>query len=91
MAQGVDFVDGDDDPSPGSTSSDDAHGTMVAGVIAAPENDVGTAGVAPDARIMAVRACSNGSCSTADVANGIIWAVDHHAEIINLSIGAIPF
>ncbi len=64
FAQGVDFVDGDDDPSPGSTSSDDAHGTMVAGVIAAPENGVGTAGVAPDARIMAVRACSNGSCST---------------------------
>ncbi|MGH3666894.1 MAG: S8 family serine peptidase, partial [Acidimicrobiia bacterium] len=75
LAQGVDFVDGDDDPSPGSTSSDDAHGTMVSGVIAAPENDVGTTGVAPDARIMAVRACSNGSCSTADVANGIIWAV----------------
>ena len=89
FAQGFDFVDGDDDPSPGSTSSDDAHGTMVAGVIAAPENGLGTVGVAPDARIMAVRACSDGSCGTSDVANGIIWAVDHHAEIINLSIGAI--
>ena len=89
FAQGVDFVDGDEDPSPGSTSSDDAHGTMVAGVIAAPENGFGTAGVAPDARIMAVRACSNGSCDTSAVANGIMWAVDHHAEIINLSIGAI--
>ena len=89
FAQGVDFVDGDDDPSPGSTGPDDAHGTRVAGVIAAPENGLGTVGVAPDARIMAVRACSDATCETSDVANGIIWAVDHHAEIINLSIGAI--
>jgi hypothetical protein len=53
------------------------------------DNGLGLTGVAPEARIMAVRSCSNGGCSTTDVANGIVWAVDHHADIINLSIGAV--
>jgi hypothetical protein len=86
---GRDVVDGDNDPSPGGTSGDDGHGTRVAGVIAAGDNGIGGAGVAPGARIMAIRACSGGGCQTSDVANGIHFAVDHGAHIINLSIGAI--
>jgi thermitase len=81
---GWDFVDGDDDP-------DDFHfhGTHVAGTAAAVAgNGIGIAGVAPEARIMAVRALDgDGSGSTADIANGIDYASANGADVINLSLG----
>lgn len=90
---GWDFFDNDDDPNPGGSSLDDAHGTRVAGVIVAGDNGVGVAGVAPGARVMAIRACglqSNGrhGCSAGAVANSIHFAVDEGAHIINISLGA---
>jgi subtilisin family serine protease len=65
------------------------HGTHVAGIAAASADDgVGVAGVAPNARIMAIRVMdNNGFGYTSDVARGITWAVDHGAEIVNLSLG----
>ena len=48
---GWDFVDGDPDPSPAGTSGDDAHGTFVAGVLAAEVNGEGITGIAPDVKI----------------------------------------
>jgi len=66
----------------------DGHGTDVAGVIAALlNNGVGISGIA-QVKIMAVKVCDGqGTCSNDDVASGIQWAVDHGANIINLSIG----
>jgi hypothetical protein len=87
---GWDFVDNDPDPSPQGTSGDEAHGTFIAGVIAAAVNDLGMAGVAPDARILNIRACQNGECLTLDAVNAIHFAVESGAEIINLSFGG-PF
>jgi subtilisin family serine protease len=85
LVKGYDFVDNDDRP-------DDAngHGTHVAGTIAqASNNGKGVAGVAPMASIMPIRVLdANGSGSNTSVANGIIWAVDHGANIINLSLGS---
>jgi len=84
-----DFVDDDADASPVGTGGNAAHGTVVAGVIAAAVNDLGATGVAPEARIMAIRACEGGGCLTSDIANGIHFAVDNGADVINLSVGAI--
>ena len=72
---------------------DVGHGSHVAGIAAAVTgNGAGVAGVAPDARLMAVKVLTNqgngtasGSCS--DVGLGIRWAVDHGARVINLSLG----
>ncbi|MCF8543177.1 MAG: S8 family serine peptidase [Candidatus Nanopelagicales bacterium] len=65
------------------------HGTHVAGTIAAEANNgVGVTGLAPNARIMAVKVLSDeGAGSAGDVAKGIIWAADNGAEVINMSLG----
>jgi subtilisin family serine protease len=72
------------------------HGTAVAGVIAARrDNGIGISGIAPDARLMALRACwqtgGAGSaaptfCSSLTIARALQFAIDHHARIINLSL-----
>ncbi|HEX6299494.1 MAG TPA: S8 family serine peptidase [Acidimicrobiia bacterium] len=87
---GFDFVDNDSDPSPVGDTPEEAHGTFIAGIIAAAVNDVGMAGVAPDARILNIRGCSEGECLTLDAVNAIYYAVDRGADIVNLSFGG-PF
>jgi minor extracellular protease Epr len=72
----------------GTTASGN-HGTGVAGVIGARKNDVGTIGVAPDAKIISIKVCSSDtSCSTSDVISGINLALQPEAKvrIINMSI-----
>lgn len=68
------------------------HGTHVAGIAAAATNNgIGVAGVAPGARIMPVKALdAEGSGAFEDIADGIRWAVDHGADVVNLSLGALP-
>lgn len=69
------------------------HGTWVSGIIAAEKNDVGIQGVAYNAKIMAVRADDHGDCKDGctfydyQIANGITYAVNHGARVINLSLG----
>jgi hypothetical protein len=84
---GWDFYDLDNDPSPVGVSAEDAHGTLVAGVIAAEVNGAGITGVAPDAKIMNLRACDNGACYSFDAYRAILYAADMGADIINLSFG----
>lgn len=73
----------------GGAVDGNGHGTHVAGTAAAAAFDlVGVVGVAPEAGIIPVRVLgNNGSGFTSDVAKGIIWAVDHGADVVNLSLG----
>jgi thermitase len=68
---------------------DNGHGTHVAGIIASETNNrEGVAGITWFNHIMPIKALnSEGYGSSFDVAKGIIWAVDHGARIINLSLG----
>ncbi|HJT37958.1 MAG TPA: S8 family serine peptidase [Actinomycetota bacterium] len=83
LVPGYDFVDNDTHP-----VDQNGHGTLIAGIIAAVTNNgVGVASVAPKAKIMPVRVLgADGSGSSTAVAEGIAWAVQHGATIINLSL-----
>ncbi|WP_437622231.1 S8 family peptidase [Sorangium sp. So ce1151] len=70
-------------------NDDQGHGTHVAGTIAqSTNNGIGAAGLAFHARLMPVKVLNeNGWGTTADVADGIRWAAEHGAHVINLSLG----
>lgn len=64
------------------------HGTHVSGIIAANRfNDIGIKGVANNVVIMTIRVVPEGDERDKDVANGIRYAVDNGARIINMSFG----
>jgi subtilisin family serine protease len=68
------------------------HGTHVAGTIAMIDNEVGGIGVAPECTILAVKVLSQqlGGCGQFDwVVDGIIYAADNGADVINMSLGGI--
>jgi len=82
---GWDFVNDDNDP-----ADDQGHGTHVAGIAAAAiNNGQGIAGIAGQSLILPVKVLNENNQGTwADVAAGIVYAVDHGARVINLSLGS---
>jgi subtilisin family serine protease len=84
LLPGHDFVEKDDTP-----QDENGHGTHVTGIIAAAAgNGKGIEGVAPDASVMPIRVLDKeGEGTTENVAKGIDYAVAHHADVINLSLG----
>jgi subtilisin family serine protease len=66
----------------------DGHGTFVSALAAgAVDNNEGIAGFGGDAKLLMIKAVSGESFSEVDTAAAIVYAVDHGANIINLSIG----
>ena len=72
------------------------HGTAVAGIIAARADDgIGIAGIAPEAKFLALRACWQAAapgdaaafCSSFTLAKALQFALDENAQVINLSLG----
>ena len=77
----------------GHGSTAEIHGTAVAGVIASRANNgIGTVGVAPEARILALRACweapgsTSGHCNSFTLAKALDWVVNRRPEVLNLSL-----
>lgn len=68
---------------------DDGHGTHVAGIIAAARNGRGVVGVAPLARLYAVKVLdARGAGSVSDLILGLQWVVDRGIPVANLSLGS---
>lgn len=72
---------------------DDRHGTAVAGVIAAADDGQGILGVAPQAELIALKACwpsqpgsSEAACNTFTLARALSAAIDLQADVLNLSL-----
>lgn len=64
------------------------HGTHVAGTIAGVRNNFGVTGIAYDAKIMSVKVLGNEGGSSLSIAQGIYYAVNHGANVINMSLGS---
>jgi subtilisin family serine protease len=76
-----------------TNSDDNGHGTLVAGIIGASSNNaVGVTGANWQVSLMPVKALNSaGSGEASDLAQGIVWAADNGAQIINLSVGGLGF
>ena len=84
IVKGFNFVGRNED-----ARDDHGHGTHVAGTVAQTTgNGKGVAGMAPSARLMPVKVLSaSGGGTSHEIAEGIRWAVDHGARVLNLSLG----
>ena len=84
ISPGRDFANDDND-----ATDDNWHGTHVAGIAAADSNNAeGIAGVAWNCKILPVKvAGADGTGFYSWIIDGIIWAADQGAEVINLSMG----
>jgi subtilisin family serine protease len=75
-------------PDPNKWDDDNGHGTHVAGIIAAEDNDTGVVGVAPGADLYALKVLDRtGSGYVSDVVAAIQWATENDIQVINMSLG----
>ncbi|MQY61042.1 S8 family serine peptidase [bacterium] len=83
-SSGYDFINDDSD-----ATDDNAHGTHVAGIAAAEtHNNEGIAGVAWNCKILPVKILNDlGEGSYSEIIDGIIWAADNGADVMNFSLG----
>ena len=80
---GYDFVNNDNNP-----MDEHCHGTHVAGIVAGQGNAGTQTGIAPGAKIMAVRVLDETGYGTDEqVVSGLEFALEHGADILNLSLG----
>jgi serine protease len=84
LLPGRNFLDGS-----GKTADDHGHGTHVAGTVAqSTGNGRGTAGMAPEAKLLPLKVLSaNGGGDSAGISRAIRYAADRGARVINLSLG----
>ncbi|NBC30312.1 MAG: S8 family serine peptidase [Spirochaetes bacterium] len=87
---GTNTIDGYD---AGNTDDDNGHGSHVAGTVAqSTDNGEGVAGMAYGVTIMPVKALAQDGFGTgSDIVEGVYWAADNGADVINLSLGGGPY
>jgi subtilisin family serine protease len=86
MAGGFNAVDVD---KPEAFKDDQGHGTHVAGTIAAARDGMGVVGVAPQAKLYAVKVLdAEGNGTFSSVIAGIEWCVKNGIQVANMSLGA---
>lgn len=72
-----------------SGNDDNGHGSHVAGIIAALDNQTGVIGVAPKAYLYAVKVLdASGSGWLSDLVDGLQWCIDNRMQLVNMSLGA---
>ncbi len=72
-----------------SANDDNGHGTHVAGVIAATDNEIGVIGVAPEADLYAIKVLNRqGKGYLSDVIEGLDWAISNNLQVVNMSFGS---
>lgn len=87
VAQRVNLIPGDEEV---SILYDDGngHGTGIAGIIGALDNEEGITGINPNAQIYSVKALDSANTATLSrIINGIYWGIEHGMNIINMSFG----
>ncbi|WP_445634947.1 Peptidase S8/S53 domain-containing protein [Nostoc sp. DSM 114161] len=71
----------------------DGHGTHVAGIVGGEKNNYGVTGIAYDTKIMPVKVFDDAypktTASISSIVNGIYYAADNGAKVINLSLGSL--
>lgn len=75
----------------GTTDGDDdnGHGTLVAGIIASLDNDLGYIGVAPEVELYSVKVLNKeGEGTLGSILSGIKWAIENDMQVINMSFGS---
>ncbi len=83
--QGRDFIHDGNTPYPFADKV--GHGSHCAGTIAGVQSADGFTGVAPEAKILSGRVCSEQGCSNIAVAQGINWAISQKVDVISMSLG----
>ncbi len=84
---GYDFLNNDADP-----MDDNGHGTHVAGIIAAENNNFGVVGVAPEAYLYGVKVLGSGGTGvTSDAIAGIEWSISNGMQVITMSFGSSSY
>ena len=69
-------------------NDDNGHGSHVAGIVAAIDNDIGVIGVGPAIDLYAIKVLgANGSGYLSDVIEGIQWAIANGMQVVNMSLG----
>lgn len=71
-----------------SANDDNGHGTHVAGIIGAIDNEIGVIGVGHQIDLYAVKVLDrNGSGYVSDIIEGLDWAIAHNMQVVNMSLG----
>ena len=87
VAGRVNFIEGEEEVNP-LYEDVSGHGTSVASVIAAKQNDIGITGINPNAELYSVKILDDQKkASLSGIIEGIYWCIDHDIDIINMSFG----